>query len=146
MKPGEAKLQKRDGGLTLTICDDPGSVPMGAADIAGHGILHQVGMANGVNVAVVELVLRIVSGDSQRTYRAFVNELEQGIMAALAIAIDIKVILVTPKGREFATSPLVNPFTVTANEVLEVIAGDCAVPWNGAQFAIAVKYVVAGQN
>jgi hypothetical protein len=119
---------------------------MGAADFAGHGLLHQVGRANGVNVAVVELVLRIVSVDSQRTYRTFINELEQGIMAALATVTDLHVLLVTPKGKEFAKSPLVNPFAVTPNEVLDAIAGACAKPWNGAQFAIAVKYVVAGQN
>jgi hypothetical protein len=43
-------------------------------------------------------------------------------------------------------SPLLNPFKATANESLEAISRQCTKPWNGVQFAIAVKHVVAGQN
>ena len=151
MKPiprqiGQAKLRITPHGLTLTVYDEPGNIPMGAADFAGHGLLHQVEMRDGVTVPVVELVLRLITSNGERIYRAFVNELEDGIMASLATVDDITVILATPKGDKFATSPLVNPFKSTADESLGVLTALADKPWNGAHFAIARAYVLARDN
>jgi hypothetical protein len=140
---GQAKLQKRGGGLTLTICDERDNIPMGDVNFAGHGILHQVEMHDGITVPIVELVLRLITGDGERTYRAFVNELEDWVTEPLAKAEEITVILATPEGENIGTTPLANPFRDTANESLGVIAELVDTPWNGAQFEIARAYVLS---
>jgi hypothetical protein len=94
MKPGQAKLRRSDDWLTLAVCDERGNIPMGAVDFAGHGLLHQITMTGGVIVPVVELALRLITRDTERTYRAFVNELE-----SLATVPEIMVILTSPKAR-----------------------------------------------
>ncbi len=149
MKPflaGQAVLRKTASGLTLTIYDERGNIPMGDVDFAGHGLLHQVEMRDGVTVPVIELVLRLITSNGERIYRAFIDEMEQGVMATLATAPEITVVLATPKGESIGTSTPVNPFKDTANESLGVIAGLMDKPWNGAHFAIARAYVLAKDN
>jgi hypothetical protein len=145
MLPGQAKLKKRGGTLSLIVCDKPGNVPLGAVDFAGESILHQVEMAGGV-VLVMELVLRLRLIAGERTYRAFVNELEECVVESLATMQEITVLLDSPKGETFARSTLANPFQAIVNESLGVISELAAKPWNGAQFAVAVKYLLAKDN
>ncbi|MBC7853859.1 MAG: hypothetical protein IAF94_10515 [Pirellulaceae bacterium] len=146
MKPGQAKLRRTSGVLSLIVCDERSNVPMGEVDFAGHGLLHQITMSDGLIVPVVELVLRLITGDGERVYRAFVNELEEGIMESLATLPEITVVLKSPKGDTFGTSPLANPFKATANESLGVISGLADKPWNGAHFATARAFVLAKDN
>src|SRR5689334_22590413 len=134
MTPGQAKLHKANGHLSLIVCDERGNVPMGAVDFGGHGLLHQITLSDGLIVPVVELVLLLKTSNAERTYRAFVNELEEGVLESLATAPQITVILTTPKGESFGTSPLANPFKATANESLGLISALADKPWNGAHF------------
>jgi|GEM_PF-5946956 hypothetical protein len=145
MKPGQAKLRRIDGTLTLVVCDEPDNVPMGAVDFGGHGLLHQITLSDGVMVPVVELVLKLRAGIGERTYLAFVNELEDGVMESLATAKRISVVLTSPQGDNFAESTMLNPFKDAANESLGVIAALADKPWNGAHFAVARAYVI-GQS
>jgi hypothetical protein len=146
MNPGQAKLRRTANGLTLTVCDERGNIPMGAVDFAGESILHQVEMTGGVVVPVVELVLRLLADGKERTYRAFVNELEEGIMESLATMPEITVFLTDPHGDSFGMSLMANPFHAIVNESLGLISKLADKPWNGAQFAVAIKYVLAKDN
>jgi hypothetical protein len=145
MTPGQAILRKIKGTITLAVCDEPGAVPMGHVDFAGHGLLHQIEMHDGVTVAVVELVLRLIAPGVERTYRAYVDELQEGVMESLATAQEIMVVLTSPKGESFASSAMSNSFKQSANETLGVISALAAKPWNGAHFAVAKAFVM-GQS
>ncbi|MBC7855454.1 MAG: hypothetical protein IAF94_18655 [Pirellulaceae bacterium] len=90
--PGQAALARLDGKIVLVACDLSELLPLGAADFAIRGGMHQINIAN-VLVPAVSIVLRLTVGDAVRFYWCWVNELEEGLIESLATQADLPILV-----------------------------------------------------
>jgi hypothetical protein len=139
--PGQAALARLDGKVALVACDLPENLPLGAADFAIRGGMHQINIAN-VLVPAVSIVLRLTVGDTVRYYWGWVNELEEGVIESLATQADLPIILADPLGGPFGRATVPNGVREMAQRCLGTVSQLAdKKPWTPAHFAACRVFV-----
>jgi len=147
LNPGEAVLTYLDGKVTLVACDVGHNLPAGTAAYSIRGGVHQIKIAT-VLVPAVSVVLRITAaGKPSRYYWAWVNELEESVIATLANQSELPIRLTDPEGASFGRSLIPNEVRDVAQKYLGIISRLAAnSPWSREHFAAAVRGFVEQHN